>query len=282
MVVARFLITSTLLSGHVVALAAGFVPTDEEYEEFDNKDRDQMAQIVAQILEWIPDQPVQPIPDADSLIHVWNDKTYVKLGDMLLRIGELRTDNAVLSQRWPKGEVFYEFDSSVDKPRWKTSWRDAAQLWANAAGLTFKERVNEPNYIVIHDSRQNRSEIGMQGGPQKMDIESWGDTHVIAHEIAHALGMAHEHQGKGRSNYVTIHLKEVQAGRGSQFAEWPTTNFGSYDFGSVMHYDAYAFTKSSGNMTIEPRRLHRNQLAIMGQRHQLSALDKLGMAAIYP
>ncbi len=278
----RGLVVFILSAGHAVAFAAGFVPTNEEYEGFTDKDQEQMELFVEQVLKWVPDLPHDRTPGPESIISVWNATTYVKSGDLLLRLDDLNTENAVLGKRWPDGKVYYEFDKSVDKPSWKTSWRDAAQLWADAAGLTFEERVNEPNYIVVHDSPQNRSEIGMQGGPQKMEIESWGDKYVIAHEIAHALGMAHEHQGRGRSEYVCIHMKEVQAGRGSQFEEWPTTNYGVYDFDSVMHYGPYEFTKSAGNMTIEPKQVHRNNAREMGQRYKLSTDDKDGMRAIYP
>lgn len=56
-----------------------------------------------------------------------------------------------------------------------------------------------------------------------------------------------------RDNYVSIHWQNIQAGTEHNFDSYGPdmiTNFGvEYDKGSIMHYDAYAFS-SNGQPTI--------------------------------
>lgn len=53
----------------------------------------------------------------------------------------------------------------------------------------------------------------------------------------------------------------------------------SYDFDSIMHYDAYAFT-SNGRPTIEPTDSSIS-LDRLGQREALSETDKAHIKALY-
>lgn len=93
------------------------------------------------------------------------------------------------------------------------------------------------------------------GGSQDVNLQLNGCVHfgVIIHEVTHALGFFHMQSATERDDYVTIHWDNIQSGMEHNFDKYGTdtiTNFGiQYDIGSIMHYDAYAFS-SNGNPTI--------------------------------
>lgn len=94
------------------------------------------------------------------------------------------------------------------------------------------------------------------------------------HEFMHALGFFHEHTRYDRDEFVKIKFENIGRGRENNFVkddEKKTTTFGiPYDFNSVMHYSARAFSKNS-KKTIVPRAWRRGLR--MGQRFRFSPLD---------
>lgn len=79
---------------------------------------------------------------------------------------------------------------------------------------------------------------------------------TIMHEFLHALGFYHQQSASDRDEFVDILLENVEDGTQSNFNIYPATvvtDFGvRYDYGSVMHYGAYAFSKN-GLPTIVPK-----------------------------
>jgi hypothetical protein len=93
------------------------------------------------------------------------------------------------------------------------------------------------------------------------------------HELLHAVGFMHEQNREERDNFVRINLKNIQKGKEQNFDKaksGTTSGFGvGYDYGSVMHYSAVAFS-SNGKPTIEAKQ-RTNQ--VMGQRDGFSRSD---------
>lgn len=79
---------------------------------------------------------------------------------------------------------------------------------------------------------------------------------TVLHELMHACGFLHEQNRSERDTYITINWRNVKAGTENNFekASASTTSaFGvGYDYGSVMHYSANAFSKN-GQPTIVPK-----------------------------
>ncbi|KAF2896026.1 hypothetical protein ILUMI_10149 [Ignelater luminosus] len=103
---------------------------------------------------------------------------------------------------------------------------------------------------------------------------------TVLHEFLHALGFIHEQASRGRDRYVTIVWENIAPGEEYNFAmydEGETTNFGEkYDYDSLMHYSAYAFSVN-GSKTIVTKSRNRN----IGQRRQLSEIDTRKINKLY-
>ncbi|MBK8805263.1 MAG: VCBS repeat-containing protein [Bacteroidales bacterium] len=139
-------------------------------------------------------------------------------------------------------------------------------------------RTNQADYIEIINGDGCWSYIGRQGGKQQISIGacSWGST---VHEISHAIGLYHEQSRADRDNFVTINTANIEAGKEHNFEKYTTgLDLGAYDFGSIMHYGATAFSKN-GKPTIVSKVAGQT----FGQRTQFSTLDINGVnAALNP
>ncbi|GFH47287.1 zinc metalloproteinase nas-4-like [Chaetoceros tenuissimus] len=140
-------------------------------------------------------------------------------------------------------------------------------------------RTQEPpegiHYIRIIKDTGCWSRLGQTnkaGGVQALSLAS-GCLYrrgTIQHEFLHALGYYHAHMRPDRDDYVTINEENIQDGKHKNFriAENSSTLGTQYDYGSVLHYSSYAFSKNR-----EPT-IDANGNAI-GQRDKLSPGDRL-------
>ncbi|WP_461611934.1 M12 family metallopeptidase [Cytobacillus kochii] len=181
----------------------------------------------------------------------------------------------IRNRRWPNKTVFYSFDPSFpDKQRID----DAINHWESKTSMRFIQRTNEANYVHFVKADGCSSYVGMIGGKQEIRLADgchWG---IVVHEIAHAIGFWHEQSREDRNRFVTIHLENVISGTEHNFSQHINDgqDIGEYDYGSIMHYDKFAFSKN-GKPTIEPT----DPNAQIGQRKSLSQKDINAIAAIF-
>lgn len=75
------------------------------------------------------------------------------------------------------------------------------------------------------------------------------------HEYLHALGFHHMQSAFDRDEYVKIVWENIQKGTEENFEKYPSTVVShfeeKYDYSSVMHYGATAFS-TNGEPTIVP------------------------------
>ena len=216
----------------------------------------------------------------------------VMIDDMILDGRQLRPLDASIpmgasyeaftARPWEFGIVPIAFITSVTQTERVTFFTACAQ-WA-PAGVACIERTSEPAYVrVTKDDDGCYAKVGMgTAGPQTLNLGTgcWRQA-TIVHELGHTLGLIHEHQRSDRDTYVTVHLSEVEADAESNFTRVVTSRLWTpYDFGSIMHYGRYAFSKS-GSETITPKPEYATQAASMGQRSAASTSDVATMTTIY-
>jgi len=151
--------------------------------------------------------------------------------------------------------------------------------------LTFQETAQYPssrqmNQIKFFHDRGCYSYVGrVNMYPQPISLQRGGCVYkgIAVHEVMHALGYFHEQSRPDRDNYITIVTANIKTGMARQFAKMDTNAQGTkYDYGSVMHYGAKAFSKN-GKDTIT-RKDGGKQL---GQRVGLSAIDAQQLRIMY-
>ena len=165
---------------------------------------------------------------------------------------------------------------------------------ADPGTIQFVPRTNQSDYIFFVNGGGNFSPVGKQGGKQEIHVVSWSNSLVICHEVMHSLGFYHEQSRSDRDTYVTIHLENVcqnccQGGSCNHNfqKESGSSNYGPYDFDSIMHYGKCDFLSPSlfcpGNETIVVNAPYTGawQDAI-GQRNHLSRMDQVTLSFLYP
>ena len=162
---------------------------------------------------------------------------------------------------WPGGVVPYEIDASLAGATEVLRDIDLAiRHWKDVAGYLIIPRDGESNYVTFQAGSGCTSYVGQSGGGQPINLVSNGDCGFGAtvHEIGHAIGFWHEQSRLDRDNYVTINFDNVSTtacnGDCSHNFQTYSPSFGQdaggYDYGSIMHYSATAFT--TGGDTISP------------------------------
>jgi hypothetical protein len=210
------------------------------------------------------------------------------------------------SRLWPNRVVPYDFDAAVT-PSQQTVFLAAMAAWENSfpgvATITFQPRQSEFGYLhlVVGDPGGfcggSTDYVGYNGGKVTMTVSNCAvGTFLIAHELGHALGLWHEQARSDRDSYVTIMTGNIQSVESDQFAKAsPQSTFGPYDYDSIMHYSACAFsvcdgTPGHGTCTCGSPSCTTIQVASaysatwecgIGQQNHLSEMDLRGMAFMY-
>lgn len=177
-------------------------------------------------------------------------------GDILVPIRRVLTKNGIttLSSRWPNGVVPFEIRGNFNA-RDMATIEHAIDEYHRRTCIRFVPRSRESDYISIVSGNSGCwSSVGRVGGKQEVNLQSPGcltKPGTAMHELMHALGFLHEQNRQERDSYVDIMVENVQPTAVSNFEKaQQTVAFGvPYDYGSVMHYSANAFSRN-GRPTI--------------------------------
>lgn len=212
-------------------------------------------------------------------------------GDIILK--RLSTDSSMpkasiikLSvNRWPNGVVPYQIDASLPQKN-RDSVMQAIALWEQVTFVRFVPVTKEnetkyPDYVVFmpDGGRICASYVGRYGGKQYVQLSSRCSTMTTVHEIGHVLGLWHEQSRIDRDNYVRIMWENIDEHSKYNFDQHLTdgTDHGPYNYQSIMHYSADAFSKN-GEKTIIPL----VDGVTIGQRDEISPLDIQAVNTMYP
>ncbi|XP_017002823.2 seminal metalloprotease 1 [Drosophila takahashii] len=183
--------------------------------------------------------------------------------------------------RWPNRIVYYHINRDIDAEHRDHILR-GIRIIEQSSCLVFKEATTDQAYYVNVTSEAGGcySYVGHLNRVQQLNLQNYAlDTGcfrlgTIVHEFLHALGFYHQQSTWNRDEYVRIAEENITEGTEGNFNKYDNEtveDYGEpYDYSSVLHYTAYAFSKN-GEMTIVP--LQEGAEELMGQRLQMTQSD---------
>ncbi|XP_078358783.1 uncharacterized protein LOC144643410 isoform X1 [Oculina patagonica] len=180
---------------------------------------------------------------------------------------------------WTDGMVPYALADDLSEVS-RGYINSAMEEWGQKTCLQFREKTDaDEDYMEFVYEVGCSSYVGRIGGRQTISVGNSDGSVVcrhgnIVHEIAHSLGFFHEHSRPDRDQYVSVNWDNIEGGYQKNFEKETLETVDSlnvgYDYGSVMHYGEFFFTKTEGLKTLEPT---QETTATIGQRVGLSDLD---------
>ncbi|XP_047108760.1 bone morphogenetic protein 1-like [Schistocerca piceifrons] len=191
------------------------------------------------------------------------------------------------SQLWPNATLYYEVSSEFTAAQRKALEAAIADLQKETC-VRFRRRTTQRTYLLLRNAgRGCASPVGYMAGAGAMSVylrqPGCARRGTVQHELLHTLGFWHEHTRADRDRHVTVHWERIQPGREFNFKKRPASQTRTlglpYDYGSVMHYRARAFSRDGSSLTLEPR--DPAAVAVMGQRERFSRGDVAKLNRLY-
>ncbi len=119
--------------------------------------------------------------------------------------------------------------------------------------IQFVQRGSETDYVTFdfdqnNGSGQCESSVGRVGGEQYVGGSYACSLGTLLHEFGHVVGLYHEMSRPDRDGFITINTANVIKGSLDNFDKVGDNyqDLGLFDYGSVMMYIPFAFTRNGG------------------------------------
>ncbi|GAB0091048.1 zinc metalloproteinase nas-13 [Sergentomyia squamirostris] len=178
--------------------------------------------------------------------------------------------------RWEGAIIPYVFAADFTSAHRSIIVAGMADIMA-ATCVRFVPRSTERDYVTIQNANSGCwSYVGRIRNAQILNLSIQGGcvTRGIAtHELIHAIGFFHAQSDVNRDKYVRVRWENMMAGKEHNFEVYTNsyvTDYNEgYDYGSIMHYGPYAFSKNYFP-TLEA--IYQTG-EVMGQRDAMSQKD---------
>lgn len=119
--------------------------------------------------------------------------------------------------------------------------------------IQFVPHTSQADYVDFNLDPNNHSgtgysSVGRVGGKQVTGGSIDANVGTLLHEMGHDAGLFHEQSRSDRNSFVTVSFSNMIKGSKPNFDQLIDNyqNLGLYDYGSVMHYLAFAFSRNGG------------------------------------
>lgn len=182
--------------------------------------------------------------------------------------------------RWPNATVPFDIDPAMpDQQR----VIDAIAHWEANTPLRFVRRAGGvADFVMFQSGSGCSSQVGRRGGQQTVTLGQGCGTGNAIHEIGHTIGLWHEQSREDRDTFVRIVWANIDPSLQHNFTQHVSDgdDLGAYDYGSIMHYPADAFSTNRQATIVALQPIPSG--VTMGQRDGLSPGDIAGVLALYP
>jgi hypothetical protein len=217
---------------------------------------------------------------------------------------------SVLPGTWPTSKIVFilhpEAKYRADDVRWAANQISELTKVKLIEGK-YEDAAKYKDHILLVNEPDCWAHVGYLGGigglwsQNKMGIAKCIRRGSIVHEFGHALGLAHEHERRNRSEYIDVKCENIIDNRRSDMGcgfggLWERLkqlllykSLSDYDFSSVMHYSqsgASPTGQQSFELTEEGQQLFETQRKLwgdfsIGQRECLSKYDQMSINFLY-